>query len=523
MRIFAVLALLLSALSAVVPDARASVDLRLRGYISSDARFSLPGYFDKAFTGRHPRFIRNETEANVHADFGFGRHVLGVADVTLVYTGKRDTLVLSDTSVREKVDPFRIESDALYVTFRDLGLEGLDLSVGRMIRPWGTGDMFNPTRNLNSLDLEDRLAFGESVANQMIVLEWAPGWTVEGEEDTIFDELFFEVAVVPVFRGALLPDSALVAFSEPALARTRFHSQVMAELFDLQDAFLSRGGSLSFDVHTEDPSVDLRNVQLGARFGFHLVGVDVSFSYYRGFDDVLQPQAVYAEDVVFRQMFPITSGDPLGIIEGACAAGEGCLGGTNVHTRIRLAYPRIQVVGFDMATSLDFLGGLGLWAEVAMVFHEDSSLQVRTSDVILPTGGAGTPVGIAQTRYDLEYSQGFFVKAVVGLDYTILPWWYVNAQYLHGFVDEFGADSLKDYAVVGSDFKFLDERILLRIFALFCFQDQSAVLYPQLTFRPWAAAELTFGALLYFGEQDSTFGTPLTGPSTFFLKAKMSF
>lgn len=510
-------------LLAAAPSARAAgVDFRWRGFVSSDARFSLPGYFEKSLGGDAPRFVRNETWANLRVDMAAGRHVLAVSDISLVFTGKRDAFTIESLSDRESVDPFHIESDALFVTFRDL-LPGFDVSLGRMILPWGTGDMFNPTRKLNPLDLEDPIKFGESIANQMLVLEYAPGWEVEGEDDTIFGEAFFQVAVVPVFRGAMLPESGLVAFSEPQLARDRFHSGVMAELFELQEAFASRGGDLSYDVRVTPPDVHLRNVQVGARMGFSLLGLDLAFSYYRGFDDLPQPESVYAEDVTFTpgQSPDLSVPSPLAIVRSLCESGEDCLLGTSVHNRIRLSYPPIQQVGFDLTTSIPFLADMGLWAEVAVVFHDDLRLQVRTSDAIFPEVGA--PLGISGTRRAVEVDGGVFVKAVVGVDHSPFPWWYVNVQYLHGFVDEFGSAHLDDYVVAGSDFKFFDDQLLLRLFAIVAFQDGSTVLYPQISVTPFAAAELTLGAFFYFGDEDTKFGSPLTGPSTVFARAKMSF
>jgi hypothetical protein len=503
--------------------AAAQVALQYRGHIGTEARFSLPGGLEKPHTGSHPRFLRNETEGRLRFELRAGRHVQGIADTTLIFTGKRDVSHMADLSIPERVDPFRVRSDALFVRFRDLGLEGLDLTLGRMIVPWGTADMFNPTRRLNSLDLENALRFGASVANQMVVLDWAPGWTVFGETRTIFDELTFQVAVVPVFRGAMLPESGLAAFSNPQLARGRFHSSVMADLFDLQTAFEAQGGALSYDVRVQQPDVHLRNVQVGARMGFNLLGVDLSFSYYRGFDGIPQPETVYAEDVVLPGLGPLGSSDLLEIVRGMCPPDEPCMQESLVHNRMRLSYPRIQVVGADMATSLEFLGGAGLWAEVAVVVHDDLRLQVRTSDAIVDLGGGPVLLPVASTRQAVEIEGGAFVKATVGMDYTIFPWWYVNAQYLHGFVDEFGGAHLNDYLVVGSDFKFLSDRVLLRLFTIFCIQDQSTVLYPQLSVQPWGGMDLTVGGLIYLGANDTVFGSPLTGPSFVFVRGQMNF
>ncbi len=522
---FALVALAAVVLCAVLAPrpARGQVSVGYRGHIASDARFSLPGLLEKPDTGSHPRFLRNETEGRVRFDLRAGRHVRALADTTLIFTGRQDAGVMSDFSIPEKVDPFRIRSEALYVRFQDLGFEGLDLTLGRLVVPWGTGDMFNPTRALNSLDLYDPIRFGASVANQMVLLDWAPGWAVFGEKRTIFDELMFQVALVPVFRGAILPESGLTAFTDPQYARGRFHSELMAGLFDLQGAFIRQGGDLSYDVQVAQPDVHLRNMQVGARVGFNLLGVDLAFSYYRGFDGIPQPEAVYAEDVTLPEIRLGGGTELLELIEGICPEGTPCLQESLVHNRIRLVYPRIQMVGVDMATSLEFLWGAGLWAEVALVFHDDLNLQVRESDAIVDLGGGPTVLPVGRTRHAVEVSGDVFVKAVVGMDYTITPWWYVNVQYLHGFVDEFGRAHLNDYLVAGSDFQFLSDRILLRLFTIFCLQDQSTVLYPQLTGRPWGGMELTLGGLIYLGQTDTVFGSPLTGPSMIFLRAQMNF
>lgn len=503
-----------------------AADVTWRGYVSSDARFSIPGALEKSSTGEHPRFLRNETWLNLRTDLTQGRRVRATADVSLVFTGKRDAGTIDDLSIREKADPFRIESDALFVTFRDIGLTGLDISLGRMILPWGTGDMFNPTRKLNPLDVEDPIKFGESIANQMLVLEWSPGWYAEDDEgDAIFDEMIFQAVAVPIFRGSMLPDSGLVAFSEPRFARSRFHSDVMADLFRLQESFNRQGGDLSFDVSVDAPEIQLRNVQVGARVAFNLLGMDWSLSYYRGFDDMPRPESVYANDVVFPEAPAATSTDLIELVDGLCDEGVQCLTGAVAHNEIRLTYPRIQQLGVDVSTSIPFLAGMGLWAEVAVVFHDDLRLQVRTSDAVVPspTNPNGVALGISGTKHAIEVEGGQFVKAVVGVDHSPFPWWYINVQYLHGFVDEFGSAYLDDYVVAGSDFKFFEDTLLLRLFAILCIQDQSAVLYPQITVSPFAAAELTLGALFYFGAEDTKFGSPLTGPSTLFLKAKMSF
>jgi hypothetical protein len=51
--------------------------------------------------------------------------------------------------------------------------------------------------------------------------------------------------------------------------------------------------------------------------------------------------------------------------------------------------------------------------------------------------------------------------------------------------------------------------------------DRSHVLYPSVMARFWPGAELTVGALLLRGDDDSKFGTAVTGPSQW--QAKLSY
>lgn len=101
-----------------------------------------------------------------------------------------------------------------------------------------------------------------------------------------------------------------------------------------------------------------------------------------------------------------------------------------------------------------------------------------------------------------------FAKWTLGLDYTIGPYVYLNAMWVHGFADEFGAGdffhpgvtvrsggvsegaslgfcalgpprdgtecayeivrpTLGDYAVLGIDLKLFDQRLLMRLFTIF--------------------------------------------------------
>jgi len=100
---------------------------------------------------------------------------------------------------------------------------------------------------------------------------------------------------------------------------------------------------------------------------------------------------------------------------------------------------------------------------------------------------------------------------------------YLNVQYLHGFLDEFGSDKLDDYLVAGMDFKLARDKVLLRTFGIYNFQDNSWVLFPQLVLTPFSGGEFQIGSFLFFGDEDTKFGSAVAGRSTLFTKAKVSF
>lgn len=512
-----------------LPLAASARDFVYRGYLESDLRLSLPG--KPAPPGEDEvRFVRVDNTARLTMRVGTG-NVQGFFDVALIYRGLYDDLGLDDIETRGALDPFDIESDALYIQVSDFLVRGLELKAGRQILEWGAADKFNPTGVINPYDLEDPIKFGERVPNEMLVLSYTAPWHVANEEETltIFDELTFTAVAVPVFRPGQLPASAGLVFTDPDLFVQFVDSPLLGEFVDLQKAFIDAGGNFAYDPTIETPSFALENVQYAGKVGMTLVGVDVSAMYYRGYSDVLQARSVNADlsriavgigtatvcgprapstcDAFIRDagLLDLNNLDGLRNLltgtEGTTVAGD-------VPVSIRLGYPKIQVVGFDAATSLEFLDGLGLWAEAALYFHDAQTLTLEAH---------------GETTEETLIDEGSFWKVAAGTDYSLFSWWYLNVQYLHGFVDEFGADNQDDYVVAGSDFKFFDNQLVLRLFGIFNLQDQSFVAYPRLMTSFWPNTQLDLGALLLEGKDDSKFGTAATGQSRVFLIGRYSF
>jgi hypothetical protein len=131
----------------------------------------------------------------------------------------------------------------------------------------------------------------------------------------------------------------------------------------------------------------------------------------------------------------------------------------------------------------------------------------------------------------------------------------LNIQYVHGFIDEFGAgrnarprrdptnideqvrveSRLGDYLVAGVDVKTLRERLIFRLFGVLklptidletrLWDDwaPTGVLFPQIIWNVFDATELTVGAFIMLGDRSTKFGDGAAGGSEVFAKAKVAF
>lgn len=450
-----------AALSPAAHAADAKLKLEQQGYIETDVRFVLPG---KALEREDGTLRFNENRVGYQVDAEVNPKVAARAAGRLVFVGFSSIPDAADLTKRASIDPFWWELDAAYLELRDLfGLEGLDLRAGRQIIHWGTADQFNPTNNINPLDLRDPLLFGQNLANNAVKLDYAPG------KDVVLTAVW-----VPVFRPTQLPFSALRAFSDPTLAASRFGAD------SIFSSFGSTAG-LKYNINNQTPDFNLANSQFAAKLAFKLLGSDFSLSYYRGLWTVPRPEVVTPY-----------------------------LTGTAQHVDIQLGFPTMQVLGFDFTTSISALKGLGLWVEGALVFHDELRTRLDL--------GPGVP-----SINSIEAPAGQFLKVTAGMDFTFNKQLYANVQYLHGFVDEFGSRQIADYVVAGVDIKSPSERYVLRLFGVLNLQDQSHVYFPSLIMKPWNNTEFTVGALLYGGQPGSKFGGLESGSNLFFMKGRISF
>ncbi len=514
-------------------------------------------------------FTRNQNTLNLRGRVR-SNGVGAVVDLDLVYTGfAQEPAALGDLSERDRLDPFRIEAHSLYVEARDLGLKGLDLRLGQQLVQHGVGDQFNPTNHLNADDLEDPLRFGDQLGNLMARVDYSPrgNWTAT-------------LAVVPVFKPALLPETAPVGFAssdvlpmEEAELRWRIHSE--AALAEEALGYPTIVGG----ANPELPETSLANAQLGVNLGGHVGLHDLAVSYYRGIHDFPVAVANHTVSVAGEQCNPDDA--------------EDCIDGLLV-TEATLAYPHMQAFGFNAAGEIGLFDRLtsrvlpiGYRVEVALILPEQQTITLTQDDLDL--GFIQYPAGEYDYGLDgdrpVTLSDTPFLKWVVGLDYSFGRHIYINAQWVHGLPDEFGAGAawqperwvvrsggvdtaladttrcalnldgetcaweitrprIGDYLVVGADlmwgentlrlFGILDlvgvareqyavgGRERIRYHALTS-EGFSAVLYPELMRGFGNGLELGAGALILLGQPHTRFGDPAAGGTQVFARGRYSF
>jgi hypothetical protein len=191
-----------------------------------------------------------------------------------------------------------------------LAIDWFEVRAGYQIFSWGTGDLLNPTNNINPIDFSD--AFDSRRIPVM-----AAAITLD------FDFISLEAVAVPTFTRSRLP-----------LRNRRF------------DAL--RNSALPV-LNPEDPEEEPENAQVAARAIAHVGGIDLSISGYRGFSDLPS-----ARLVVIQQPIQALVVDP-------------------VYERIHVAgfdfATTLGIFGIEGGLG-EFLGGIQVHGEAAHVFNE---------------------------------------------------------------------------------------------------------------------------------------------------------
>lgn len=533
-----------AALATALPAvARADVEFKFGGAISSDIRYrwngeDVPVTFPNQLQLMKNGFSRNENLIKAQLQLRIGEKIKAVADADLYLYGFSDVHNIDSLTLRENVDPYRLEVTSAYIDIYKLA-PGLDLRIGRQVVVWGSADKFNPTNNVNALDFSDPLLFGKALGNNMVRIDYNPigDWTLTG-------------VLVPIFRPAQLPRTATVALLDP------YRPLGVADGGNLARNIYIFGTQLDkpdiIRTYTSVPEPSINNLQWGLRLAGRVLNQDFSLSWYHGRFTFPTPSTA-----LFHQ--PATKAGGIKSVD------------------VGVMWPRMDVLGADLGGTLPKLGGMGYWIEAALIFPQRVDYAIYTD-----MDGAGRQEvritearlsntyfanvddqGVLSTRFPTGINRAMlvdstpFLKLTVGGDWSIGKHVYLNLQYVHGFFDEFGdgwawrqssekQDSdqthiwkqrrIGDYGVGGLDLKFLSDTLLLRLFGIIKMPSMyfdggvkfdeyraTGMIFPQIAYQVWDGTEITLGAFIYLGDRSTKFGDPATGASEGFLKVKFTY
>ncbi len=424
--------------------------VNISGSVLTDNRFRVEEENNK--------FVRNENRLTLKLDSDIsGAHAYG--EVWLRGWGVPGVSQSNNLQEpgKEKIMPWAIDFREAYIEFQKLLSDNLELRVGRQIIAWGTADKLNPTDNINPDDLEDIMDFGRKLGTNAVKITYYLG------------EFNITAVYVPIFTPAVLPSQDWASALSPSFS---LPSGMLVENFN--DAIILP------ENNPGDSSM------AAVKIGGNLFNYDVSISYFYGRDDL--PLVNQAE---------IT---PAGL--------------TSVNVNAEMIYPRMQVIGLDLAGAI---GKIGIWAEGAAFLPEEIEMLTDLSAL-----GMGVQSSIAVDNEP-------YFKYVVGGDYTFKNGIYINAQYLHGFIHERGEDNLEDYLMAGIEKKFFNDELKVmlglggEIRDFNAWEDNYAIMiFPELSYYPVDNTEIILGAYLIDGKDTTNFGKANKNDELY-LKFKYSF
>ena len=309
-----------------------------------------------------------------------------------------------------------------------------DLRLGKQVVSWGTTDGINPTDNLNPFDLGRKSPFVDPAEKKLPV--------TMAKADLYFGGLRVTGIVVPDFHPFRLPDTSTWHMSRPD------------DLLELPpNTVLQNKGT---PIPPEEPSGTPENAEYALKLSGDLAGVNLSASYFRGWDDFPSFQPRITPQSVDQS------------------------GTKYVNVQPTLAYHRVDVFGGDFATSLF---GLGLRGEAAYYLTEDED---------------GTD----------PFIQDPFFHYVLGMDYTFRNGLYLNAQFVSGMFRRYGLTPTEDddYMITSVLTYDLNDYNSFEVGGMYSITDENLLLKPSYTRTLGNAVDLTFGAYIVEGETGEHFG-----------------
>lgn len=333
--------------------------LDFSGYLKTDWRMLVDG------SGRFD-YNRNDIDLSLKHDLNSGAKVF--AEMDLKNLGFATTTELYDLSNKSLVNPWTFEIKEAYLDLTGLFLKGLDVRIGKQRITWGTADRFNPTDNINPLDLSDIMDFGKRLGTNSIKATYYLG------------DCYFQGVYVPVFVPAVLPSDISSLFPMPTLPSPL----TMGTFADT--VFL--------------PETNFTNSMFAVKAGGKIFGFDSSISYFYGNDGLpLDKKTI------------VTMTGP-----------------TTADIAVELYYPKMQVIGLDAAGSV---GDVGVWAEAGYFIPEQfdtsavtvlgTTTGTKLKDAYTKfTVGADYTFPVVEIYSNIQYCHGFFDERAADIkDYLV--------------------------------------------------------------------------------------------------------
>ena len=419
----AALAWLSAAGAAAEDDAFSLASLGVKG----TAVFKNFSHFDT--TRDDPQLIRNEGLVRLELN----RRLAPWSDAKVVGELRKDDDDLTD-GVNFQVQEKNRRRSLLDLKEAVLTLRGgpLEAGLGKQIYAWGTADTFNPTDNLNAYDYLD------VIDNEKLGL-WSAALRLTAAATTA------TFVVVPAFVPSRLP-----------LPRSRWMPSLPAGFVGVAD-------------DPEVPRVTAGNLQYAARVRTTARGVDVSASYYDGFEHV----------------------PALRVSSVAVAPGV-------VLPRFTPVYPRVKVPGLDVSTTY---GGFELHAETAARFVESNGRDDRWQGIagFNYTWESPPLPGVEQIAFLAEYAREITLRSRSGSNFLPL-------DALPGLGDLVSSTVFRE-ALIGRALVKLSEDTQVKLTSVFDLDAApNAYVQSKVTHRLTDALQVEAGLDLFAGEPQSHWG-----------------
>lgn len=264
----------------IIPVFLIAAEFQFGGYLNLDTRMNFKDYYFNFNESRLDFYLKAKND-----NFNF------FTEFWVRENGLNKTNTFEDLTSPEKY-AFSIEMKEAYINLSNFPFDFIDLRVGKQRTAWGTAYVFNPTDNLDPLDLEDIWDFERRLPSFSLKMNlFVKDFSLQG-------------VYIPFFSSARLPEERFLNI-----------------LYPVDSMVSSVVNTIIFPPRTKENSI------YGLRLKKNFAGTDFSLSYVYGRYNLPFPSNI--------TIVPVMSG---------------------IQVNTELSFPKQQIIGFDFATSFDKFG-----------------------------------------------------------------------------------------------------------------------------------------------------------------------